>query len=123
MGVWRGVLTAFSLCMMASSAVAAPCEYDVSPLPVVQGVVIRLTDDGAVLRDGTILNVPEGLRSAFAVGKATSVRGLIASSAHKVQVFAVNTPQPDCEGVPHVARGPYPGSPQYDALQSNIGHK
>lgn len=123
MGVWRGVLTAFSLCMMASSAVAAPCEYDVSPLPVVQGVVIRLTDDGAVLRDGTILNVPEGLRSGLIVGKAVSVRGLIAVAAHRVQVFAVNMPGPQCAAAPHVARGAYPGSPQYDSLLPNVGHK
>ncbi|QDH24995.1 hypothetical protein D5366_06975 [Neokomagataea tanensis] len=121
MGVWRGVFTALCLSITASSAVAAPCEYDVSPLPVVQGVIARLTDEGAVLRDGTMLVVPETLRSSLRSGRMVKARGLIDRAGHRVQVFALEGASVECATAANIARGPYPGSPQYDALIPETG--
>ena len=109
------LLLALSAPMVAE---AAPCLYDMSPLPVTKGIVSRITPNGVLLRDGTTVILPEELLANIRLAQPLAVRGLVAQSTHMVQAFALDGNPPVCPNPATVARGPFPGSPGYDHIQN-----
>ncbi|WP_418610437.1 hypothetical protein [Gluconobacter cerinus] len=109
------LLLAFSAPMVAE---AAPCLYDMSPLPVTKGIVSRITPTGVMLRDGTTVILPEELLAGVRLAQPLAVRGLVAASTHTVQAFALDGVPPVCPAPAAVTRGPFPGSPGYDHIQN-----
>lgn len=109
------LLLAFSVPL---TAVAAPCLYDMSPLPVTKGIVSRITPNGVLLRDGTTIILPEELLATVRLTQPLAVRGLVAPSTHTVQAFALDGVPPVCPTPTAVSRGPFPGSPAYDHIQN-----
>ncbi|MXV35109.1 MULTISPECIES: hypothetical protein [unclassified Saccharibacter] len=103
----------------SSAAIAASCNYDVSPLPVISGTVTRVTTDGVLLQDGTDLILPESLLPHVRLDTKVTVRGLKGTTGHKVWAFAIEDHSSlICPSKGDVHKGAYPGSPSYDV----IGH-
>ena len=109
------LLLALSAPLMAE---AAPCLYDMSPLPVTKGIVSRITPNGVLLRDGTTVILPEELLANVRLAQPLAVRGLVAQTTHTVQAFALDGNPPVCPNPATVTRGPFPGSPGYDHIQN-----
>lgn len=97
-------------------AAAAPCLYDMTPLPVTKGIVSRITPNGILLRDGTTVLLPEELLADVRLGASIAVRGLVAPSTRTVRAFALDGTPPVCPEHSAVSRGPFPGSPEYDVI-------
>ncbi|QDH17352.1 hypothetical protein [Swingsia samuiensis] len=98
---------------------AAPCSYDVTPLPVKTGIVSRLISNGVLLKDGTTVLLPEGLLANIRLGQPLTVRGLVSVNGHTVQAFALDGTPPVCpnEDNTSVSKGPFAGSAEYDRIQ------
>jgi len=105
-----------ALALSVSAAQAAPCTYDMSPLPVVQGIVSGITPTGVKLRDGTTVILPDEFLAVVRLNQKLAVRGLVSTATHTVQALALEANPPICPSAPTVPRGPFAGSPAYDAI-------
>ncbi|GEB42865.1 hypothetical protein [Gluconobacter sphaericus] len=106
----------FVLAMSVSAAEAAPCVYDMTPLPVTQGIVSGIAPTGVKLRDGTTIILPEEFLAGVRLNRRLAVRGLVSTTTHTVQAFALEGNPPVCPSAPTIPRGPFAGSPAYDAI-------
>jgi len=104
-------------------AKAAPCTYDMSPLPVTKGVVSRVAPSGVLLRDGTTVILPEELMSGIRVGHTLAVRGLLSRQGHTVRALALDGVPPVCPAAEAEARGPFPGAAGYDQIRNGVSEK
>ncbi|WP_225198900.1 hypothetical protein [Gluconobacter oxydans] len=104
------------LALSVSAAEAAPCVYDMSPLPVTQGIVSGITPTGVKLRDGTTVILPDELLAGVRLNQKLVVRGLVSTTTHTVQALALEGNPPVCPSAPTIPRGPFAGSPAYDAI-------
>ncbi|GBR70416.1 hypothetical protein [Gluconobacter kanchanaburiensis] len=107
------LLLASSFCV----AKAAPCVYDMTPLPVTQGIVSGITPKGVKLRDGTTVILPDEFLASVRLNQKLAVRGLVSTATHTVQALALDGMPPVCPSVPAIPRGPFAGSPAYDAIR------
>lgn len=105
------------LALSVSAAEAAPCVYDMSPLPVTQGVVSGITPTGVKLRDGTTVILPDEFLANVRLNQKLAVRGLVSTTTHTVQALALEGNPPVCPNASTIPRGPFAGSPAYDAIR------
>ncbi|QDH14489.1 hypothetical protein E3E12_07505 [Formicincola oecophyllae] len=111
---------ALALTLVAGTAAAAPCLYDITPLPVFKGTVSRVTYDGVLFSDGTDVVLPESLLAYPRMEERLAVRGLRARRGKKVWALAIDGNPPICPSVADVQKGAYPGSPAYDVIEHGV---
>ena len=104
------------LALSISAAEAAPCVYDMTPLPVTKGIVANITPTGVQLSDGTAVILPAEFLAHIHLNQKLAVRGLIATATHTVQALALDGNPPICPSTPAIPKGAFPGSPGYDTI-------
>lgn len=109
--------TSLILALSVPAVKAAPCVYDMTPLPVTQGVVSGITPAGVKLRDGTTVILPDEFLANVRLNQKLVVKGLVSTATHTVQALALEGNPPVCPNAPTIPRGPFAGSPTYDAIR------
>ncbi|AQS91115.1 hypothetical protein A0U94_09145 [Gluconobacter albidus] len=104
------------LALSLSTAEAAPCVYDMTPLPVIKGIVADITPTGVQLSDGTAVILPQEFLAHIHLNQKLAVRGLISVATHTVQALALDGNPPICPSTPAIPHGAFPGSPAYDTI-------
>lgn len=109
-----------AICFLSPPASAAPCLYDVSPLPAFSGTVSRVTADGILFTDGTDVVLPESLLRYPRLDETLKVLGLRSLVGKKVWALAIAGKPPICPSAGDVHMGAYPGSPAYDVIEHGV---